>query len=132
MATRRWRKEPSDPTSSWPPATKTERPSDAASLPQWPSSRTTPRPTGYTDRFGNGSTWPRKDHSLQLLNYLPPPLDRHNGSSPRSTATAPDPALKVENFRRGAEPEPPQELRCQQCDSQRDRVRLLSGRCLLP
>ena len=42
------------------------------------------------------------------------PLDRNNGSHPRSTTAAPDAPLEVEYLRPSAEPEQPHELRRQQ------------------
>ena len=42
------------------------------------------------------------------------PLDRNNGSHPRSTTAAPDAPLEIEHLRPSAEPEQPHELRRQQ------------------
>src|SRR5882724_8501021 len=44
------------------------------------------------------------------------PLDRDDSSSPRSPPAAPDPRFEIGHFGLRAEPEPQQEVRCQQRD----------------
>ena len=47
---------------------------------------------------------------------LAPPLDRHDGSSPRSTTAAPDPRFEIEHLGLPAEPKPQQKILPQQRD----------------
>jgi hypothetical protein len=45
---------------------------------------------------------------------LAPPLDRHDGSAPRSASAAANPRLQVEHLGLSANPEPQQKFRRQQ------------------